>query len=179
MLEMTLCSRFSKRILFTSVLLTACSSGPRSVPAPGRGPMPAFELESLPGGNFSSKVLAGKVALIDFWATWCQPCLEEIPFWNQLQQRYGDRGFTVLGITVQSGWASDIKSDMAKLKLEIRYPVVVGNEQIAQQFGGVLGFPTTFLITRDGQIYKKYTGQYPAKRTQIEADIRKLLAEER
>ena len=141
--------------------------------------MPAFELESLPGGNFSSQALAGKVALIDFWATWCQPCLEEIPFWNQLQQRYGDRGFTVLGITVQSGWASDIKSDMAKLKLEIRYPVVVGNDQVAQQFGGVLGFPTTFLITRHGQIYKKYTGQYPGKRNQIEADIHKLLAEER
>ncbi len=139
--------------------------------------MPTFELESLQGGNFSSKAVAGKVALVDFWATWCQPCIEEIPFWNQLQQRYGGRGFTVLGITVQSGWASDIRSDIEKSKLDIKYPTVVGNEKVAEEFGGVLGFPTTFLVTRDGQIYKRYVGQYPDKQKQIEADIQKLLSQ--
>ncbi len=141
--------------------------------------MPAFELEGLDGTHFSSQALAGKVALVDFWASWCQPCLEEIPFWNQLQKRYAEQGFTMLGITVQSGWASDIKSDIEKSKLEISYPVVVGDEKIAQEFGGVLGFPTTFLITRDGRIYKKYIGQYAAKESQIEADMQTLLSHKR
>jgi len=137
--------------------------------------MPSFELETLNGTRFSSKALASKVALIDFWATWCQPCIEEIPFWNQLQQRYAHRRFTVLGMTVQSGWASDIRSDIEKGKLEIKYPVIVGNEKVAEEFGGVLGFPTTFLISRESQIYRKYTGQYPGKQAQIEQDIEKLL----
>jgi thiol-disulfide isomerase/thioredoxin len=174
---MTLTGRLSALLLGAVLLLAACSHGPQAVP---RQPLlPAFELESLDGTHFSSKALAGKVVLVDFWATWCRPCLEEIPFWNQLQKRYAERGFTMLGITVQSGWASDIKSDIEKSKLEISYPVVVGDEKIAQEFGGVLGFPTTFLITRGGRIYKKYTGQYPAKESQIEGDIQTLLSHKR
>ena len=62
-------------------------------------------------------------------------------------------------------------------KLKIAYPVVVGNDDVEKGFGGILGFPTTFLVNRKGQIYKKYTGTYPEKQTQIEADIQKLLAE--
>lgn len=174
---MALTGRLSGPLLGAVLLLAACSHGPQ--PAPGLPLLPPFERESLDGTRFSSKALAGKVALVDFWATWCQPCLEEIPFWNQLQKRYADRGFTMLGITVQSGWASDIKADIEKSKLEINYPVVVGDERIAQEFGGVLGFPTTFPITRDGRIFKKYTGQYPAKESQIETDIQTLLSHKR
>ncbi len=169
-----LTGRSSSPLLGILLLLATCSDGPQPVRPPP--PLPAFELESLDGTRLSSKALAGKVELVDFWATWCQPCLEEIPFWNQLQKRYADQGFTMLGITVQSGWASDVKSDIEKSKLEISYPVVVGNEKVAQEFGGVLGFPTTFLITRDGRIFKKYTGNYPAKKSQIEADIQTLLS---
>lgn len=168
-------TKLSRSLLGAILLLAGCSNGLK--PVSGQRAMPTFELESLDGPHFSSKALAGRVALVDFWATWCQPCLEEIPFWDRLYDRYGDRGFTVLGITVQSGWASDIKSDIQTLKLEIKYPVVVGNEKIAREFGGVLGFPTTFLITRDGWIYKKYVGQYAAKETEIETDIQKLLSQ--
>src|SRR5712692_676650 len=116
-------SKGAKRIFLSLFLLAACNSKSPSVLE--RRPMPAFELERLDGTRFSSKALAGKVALVDFWATWCQPCLEEIPFWNQLQKGYAERGFTVLGVTVQSGWASDIQSDIEKLKLEIKYPLVM------------------------------------------------------
>ena len=138
-------------------------------------PAPAFNLESIGGTRFTSKALEGKVVLLDFWATWCQPCIEEIPRWNDLYARYQGKGFVVLGMTIRSGWASDIKPDAGKLK--ITYPVVVGNDDVEKGFGGIWGFPTTFLVNRKGQIYKKYTGTYPQKQTQIEADIQKLLAE--
>lgn len=82
----------------------------------------------------------------------------------------------MLGITVQSGWAGDIKSDIEKMRLEIKYPVVVGNDEVAEEFGGVLGFPTTFLVTRDGRIHKKYVGQYADKQAEIERDIQEWLA---
>ena len=138
-------------------------------------PMPGFDLESIEGARFTSKALEGKVVLVDFWATWCQPCIEEIPQWNELYTRYQGKGFVVLGMTIRSGWASDIKPDAQKLK--IAYPVVVGNDEVEKGFGGIWGFPTTFLVNRKGQIYKKYTGTYPQKQAQIEPDIQKLLAE--
>jgi thiol-disulfide isomerase/thioredoxin len=138
-------------------------------------PAPAFDLESIDGTRLNSKVLAGKVVLMDFWATWCAPCIAEIPQWNDLYARYKDKGLVVLGVTIRSGWASDIKPDVAKLKMA--YPVVVGNDDVEKGFGGIWGFPTTFLVNRRGQIYKKYTGTYPQKQTQIEADIEKLLEE--
>ncbi len=137
--------------------------------------MPAFELETLNGSRLSSKTLAGKVALVDFWATWCKPCLEEIPAFNELYARYRDKGLVVVGITLHSGWASDIKPEADKLK--IAYPVVVGDEKAEKGFGGIWGFPTTFLIDRHGRIVKKYTGQDPKKRAQIEAELQKLLSE--
>jgi len=138
-------------------------------------PVPAFNLESIDGTRFSSKALEGKVALVDFWATWCGPCIAEIPRWNELYGRYKHKGFAVLGMTIRSGWASDIRPDAKKLK--IAYPVVVGNDDVEKGFGGIWGFPTTFLINRKGQIYKKYTGMYPQQQAQLEADIQKLLAE--
>ena len=146
-----------------------------AVPAQALKSAPAFDLESINGSRLSSKALEGKVVLVDFWATWCQPCIEEIPCWNELHARYQAKGFVVLGMTIRSGWASDIKPDAEKLK--IAYPVVVGNDDVEKGFGGIWGFPTTFLVNRKGQIYKKYTGTYPQKQAQIEADIQKLLAE--
>jgi thiol-disulfide isomerase/thioredoxin len=137
--------------------------------------VPAFDLESVNGIRFSSKALQGKVALVDFWATWCAPCIAEIPQYNELYKRYQDQGFVVVGVTVRSGWASDIKPDAERLKMA--YPVVVGNDDVEKGFGGIWGFPTTFLVNRKGQIYKTYTGTSPQKQAQIEADIKKLLAE--
>lgn len=156
--------------------ISTCGSGVvRVVLAQALQPAPAFDLESLDGSRFTSQGLAGKVALVDFWATWCQPCIEEIPQWNELYARYKSKGLVVVGMTIRSGWASDIKPDAAKLKMA--YPVVVGNDDVERGFGGIWGFPTTFLIDRKGQIFKKYTGTYPQKQGQVEADIQKLLAE--
>lgn len=163
------------RLLILLCALACASTFSRSAFAQNLQPAPSFDLESLDGSRFNSKALAGKVVLVDFWATWCAPCIAEIPHWNELYTRYKDQGLVVLGMTIRSGWASDIKPDVQRLK--ILYPVVVGNDDVEQGFGGIWGFPTTFLVNRKGQIYKKYIGSAPNKETQIEADIQKLLAE--
>lgn len=137
--------------------------------------MPSFNLEALDGTRFSSKWLGGKVALVDFWATWCAPCIAEIPHWNELYARYREKGLVVLGITIQSGWASDIKPDAQRFNM--KYPVVVGDERVEKGFGGIWGLPTTFLVDRKGRIHKKYEGQDPQKHAQMEADMQKLLVE--
>ncbi len=147
---------------------------PSAATVPAQWPMPTFDLETLDGKRFLSSTLSGKVALVDFWATYCKPCIEEIPDLNELYARYRAKGLVVLGVTIQSGWASDIKADAQRFK--IAYPVVVGDRDVEKRFGGIWGLPTTFLVDRNGQIYRKYTGQYPQKRVQIAADVQRLLA---
>ena len=172
--------RFLAPLIGTSLLAACCvlASASGFLPvalAQTLQRVPAFDLESLDGTRFTSKALEGKVVLVDFWATWCAPCIAEIPQWNELYTRYQSKGLVVVGMTIRSGWASDIKQDAAKLKMA--YPVVVGNDDVEKGFGGIWGFPTTFLVNRKGQIYKKYSGTYSQKRAQIEADIQRLLAE--
>lgn len=173
--EATVSTNPARRRLYASALLLTALAAAPALSAQSQARMPAFELETVNGTRFSSKQLGGKVALVDFWATWCKPCIEEIPIFNEVYARYRDKGLVVLGITIQSGWASDIKPDVEKLK--IVYPIVVGDQKVEKGFGGIWGFPTTFLIDRQGRIVKKYTGQHPKKREQIEAELRKLLTD--
>lgn len=164
------CAAGWRAVLFLAVFTVAPGAFAQS-----QARMPSFELETPNGTRFSSKLLGGKVALVDFWATWCQPCIEEIPRWNELYARHRNKGLVVLGITMQSGWASDIKPEVGKLK--IAYPIVVGDQKVEKGFGEIWGLPTTFLVDRQGRIVKKYVGGDPQKRAQIEAELKKLLTE--
>jgi cytochrome c biogenesis protein CcmG, thiol:disulfide interchange protein DsbE len=165
--------RASRLLALAAALLMAASGSSRAGSPPADAPIPSFTLSALDGSTFSHDALAGKVTLVDFWTTWCKPCLDEIPQWNASLARYGARGLTILGITVQSGSATEIKATVEKLKID--YPILIGDERVVMGFGGLTGFPTTFLVDRDGRIRQKYTGQYPSKHAQIERDIRILL----
>jgi thiol-disulfide isomerase/thioredoxin len=140
-----------------------------------RKSMPQFVVTKLDGGSIKSSDLKGKVTLLDFWATWCDPCKEEIPDYNKLQERYAGKDFQILGVTMESGTAAEIKQKVEELK--IKYPVSVGDDKVVDAFGGMLGFPTTFLITKDGKIQKKFIGQIPGKQQQLTQAIDKLLTE--
>jgi len=140
-----------------------------------RKPLPSFELANIAGGSFKSSDLRGKVTVVDFWATWCENCIPEIPDYNALREKYKGQGFEVIGMTMESGTLAEIKPKVAEFKMD--YPVIVGDDKVLEGFGGVIGYPTTFLVGRDGTIYKKYLGSPPGKKEHLEKDIESLLAE--
>jgi thiol-disulfide isomerase/thioredoxin len=139
-------------------------------------PAPHFKLKDLSGKEFTSSQFEGSVVVLDVWATWCEACIDEIPMFNRLHQKYAGSRFNVVGIAVQSGWPEDVERHVAKLG--IKYPVLVGNDEVAQQYVPA-GFPTTYLIGDDGKIVKTYVGTFPdsesAKERDLEREIDKLL----
>jgi thiol-disulfide isomerase/thioredoxin len=133
---------------------------------------PAFSLPDLRGKRTKSADLEDSIVILDFWATWCVPCVGEIPAFNQLQEKYSRQGVKVIGLAVQSGWARDIKRFAAKYKM--RYPILVGTDDTVGDFD-VIGFPTTYVIAPGWKVFKKYSGTYPDKGKEIERDIKTLL----
>jgi peroxiredoxin len=116
---------------------------------------PDFSLPQLNGDPLQLSTYRGKVVLLDFWATWCDPCREEIPRFVNLQNKYGQQGLQIIGISMDD--SADPVHDFYQ-RFRMNYPVVLGNAQIGELYGGVLGLPITFLIARDGRIYAKHIG---------------------
>lgn len=118
-------------------------------------PAPDFTLPLLDGGQLRLSSYRGKVVLLDFWATWCVPCREEIPHFVELQQKYGDRGLQIIGVSM------DDSPDPVRpfyQQFHMNYPVVMGTADTGSAYGGVLGLPIAFLIDREGRIYSKHIG---------------------
>ena len=131
---------------------------------------PDFTLPQLGGENLSLSTYRGKVVLLDFWATWCDPCREETPHFVELQHRYGDRGLQIIGISMDDG-PEPVRAFYEQFHMN--YPVVMGNAKTGELYGGVLGLPITFLIGRDGRIYAKHIGATDA--AVFEKEIKSLL----
>lgn len=137
--------------------------------------MPQFDLANVAGGSIKNSDLKGKVTVIDFWATWCEPCQVEIPRYNELRQKYAGKDVEIVGVTIESGSLEDIKPKVEEFQMA--YPVVVGNDKVVEGFGGIIGYPTTFIVSKDGTIFKKILGSPPGKQEQMEKDIDALLIE--
>jgi thiol-disulfide isomerase/thioredoxin len=107
----------------------------------------------------------GQVVLVNFWATWCLPCRVEIPWMIEFQKKYSSRGFTILGVAMDEEGRQAVAPFLAKEKFDVAgqkepmdYPILLGNDVIANQFGGVLGLPTSMLYSRDGKKTKTIVG---------------------
>jgi thiol-disulfide isomerase/thioredoxin len=128
-------------------------------------PAPDVTLKDLDGKDLSLTQYRGKVVLVNFWATWCEPCQVEIPWLIEMQQKYSAKGFTVLGIAMDEEgapvvipWVQKERFDVNGSKSQMNYPIVIGNDTVADKFGGLLGYPTSILVSRDGKILKRITG---------------------
>src|SRR5262252_4104870 len=119
-----------------------------------RSRLPVFLVSDLQGRPVASAGLRGKVVLIDFWATWCQPCKKEMPGYQKLVDRYGSQGFVAIGFKFDTMMDMEDPLQFAK-KIGVRYPLAVATDQIKQAFGGVEGLPTTMLYDRDGILRSK------------------------
>ena len=132
-----------------------------------------FILTGLDGKPVRLSDYKGKVILLDFWATWCVPCQTEVPRFVAFQNKYGDQGFQVIGISMD-----DTPGPVRKFysRYEVNYPVAMGTTKVADSYGGVLGLPLTYLIARNGRIIKQYDAS--ADFEQMEAEIKLLLSQE-
>jgi thiol-disulfide isomerase/thioredoxin len=160
--------------LAAEVTTTPAEATPKARPAVDTTqlkPAPAWSLVDLAGKPVESAQFKGKVVIVDFWATWCGPCRFGIPELNRLYTAYKDKGVEIIGVSLDQQGPAVVKPFVAQYKMT--YPVLMGTQKIINDFGGVTGIPTAFVITQDGKIYKKYVGLYPG--SVYEQDIKSLL----
>lgn len=139
-------------------------------------PAPAFALRDLEGGEISLAGLRGRVVLLDFWATWCAPCLKSMPELEALHRRYGAKGLTVLGVSTDEGGPEKVRR-FAKAR-KVTYPIALDDEWApAWADYRVRAVPSAFLIDREGRIVAQWTGAAPEKKA-LAAKIEELLAAE-
>ena len=128
---------------------------------PAPGPAPDFTVTTLDGAVVSKASLQGKVVVVDFWATWCAPCVEEIPGYVRLQEKYRADGLVVLGVALDRKGADHVRTWAAKRG--VNYLLAMGDDALVEAFGGFDAIPTTFLLGRDGTVRHRKTGAMPAE----------------
>ena len=121
-------------------------------------PAPPFLLQDLDGNVVSTAQWQGKVVLLNFWATWCPPCRQEIPILVDLAKKYKDN-LLIVGVSVDDGSPDDVR-EFAKA-FHMNYPVVMWSHELVSEYGGVPALPTTFLINKNGRVVQKHEGLYP------------------
>jgi thiol-disulfide isomerase/thioredoxin len=126
---------------------------------PKLGPAPAWNLKDVNGQPVTSDQFKGKVVVVDFWATWCGPCREEIPGYTELQKKYGKDGLAIVGVSLDQAGPAVVKAFAEKFG--VSYQLVMGDDAVQAAFGGMDAIPTTFLIDRTGQIRDRKVGAEP------------------
>ena len=172
-------ARVSAIFVAALLALPGCSPSPRTVraatvkPDKERKQAPDFTLKDANGHTVRLSDYRGKVVLLDFWATWCGPCKIEIPWFQEFERQYKDKGFAVIGVAMdEEGW--NVVKPFAQ-HMSINYRVVVGDDTIGDLYanGGIDALPTTFLIDRGGRIASIHVGL--SSKSDFEDDIQELL----
>jgi len=150
----------------------------------GMKPVPELVLKDLNDKDVSLQSYTGRVVLVNFWATWCDPCRTEIPWLIELRKKYNDKGFEVLGVAMDDEGKSVVQKfvererfDVNGERLPMNYPILIGNSDAADKFlggiGGIVGLPTSVLVSKDGKRVKTTIG--PVDPEKLERDIQGLL----
>jgi len=151
------------------VLCAACGA-----PPPQSAQAPAFDLPNLAGGNTSLASFQGKVVVVDFWATWCTPCIKEIPEYTNFYAKNKARGVEMVGVVFDSGEPPEIQEFLQKTK--VAYPQLLGADAVLNNYNANQGFPTTFVIGKKGQIVKKVLGSPEGKFEGLQKAVDEALA---
>jgi thiol-disulfide isomerase/thioredoxin len=127
--------------------------------------MPSIVMKDLNDHDVTLSQYKGQVVLVNFWATWCEPCKVEIPWMIEFQKKYSSRGFTILGVSMDEDGKKAINPFIEKERFDVNgqkeamnYPILLGNDGIADKFGSIMGLPTSMLFTRDGKKIKTIVG---------------------
>jgi cytochrome c biogenesis protein CcmG/thiol:disulfide interchange protein DsbE len=151
----------------------AAKSGDKIAEGSFKGkPAPDFALQTLDGQTLKLSDLRGKAVVLNFWATWCSPCKAEMPWFVDFQKQYASDGLQIVGVAMDDSAKEDIEK-FAK-QMGVNYPVVLGKESLADQYGGVEFLPTTFYIDRSGNIQERVFGIVDRK--EAESSVKKALA---
>ncbi len=157
----------NKFLLLLGVLLAFCLT----TSAETLKPAPAWTLQSIEGKPVKLSDFKGQVVVLNFWATWCPPCREEIPDLIALQKQYASQGVVVVGVSLDDGGPAPV-ARFAR-KMEINYPVVMGKRETAADYGGIAALPTTFIIDRKGNVLDELIGA--TDRAGFEAKLKSAL----
>jgi peroxiredoxin len=161
----------SRTALFALAMLLATAPSQAAMPAIGSS-APNFTLKSSTGKNLKLSEYRGEVVMINFWATWCGPCRQELPLLNRLHEQYRKAGFTLLGVNIDD--RPDAARTMAK-SLGISFPVLFDSEKQVSRLYDVNAMPSTVLIGRDGKVRYIHLGYRTGYETKYESQIRELL----
>jgi len=162
----------AKRLLLVVllvVIIAGCGKG--DIGQNLTGGAPDFTLPAVDGSMVSMSDYSGKVILVDFWATWCPPCLEMIPVLTKLHKNYSDKGLVILAISLDRDGLEALGTFVHEKM--IPYKVIMGDTKIGNAFGGVSSIPTLYMVDRDGRLVRKLTGYHSYG--QLEEQVKKYL----
>lgn len=138
------------------------------------GIAPDFILKDLYGKDVKLSGYTGKVVLLEFWATWCPPCRASVPDLVGIQEKYRNKGFVILGISIDEGWDITAKLNEFIKEYKINYTILIGDENVSNAYN-VRGIPVTFLIDREGKIVNYYNGYSNSFAELISQEIDKII----
>jgi len=138
------------------------------------GPAPDFTLKSADGSNLRLSEFRGEVVMINFWASWCAPCRQEMPLLDELYTQYQPLGFTILGVNVEE---NPTKARQLLKKLPVNFPVLFDSKSDVSKLYNVVAMPSTVLVDRDGNIRYLHQGYKPGYEEAYQQQVRELIRE--